>query len=385
MFSLDMKKIGVLALFSPFCAVAQTDLISNPAISVVLDGYYQTKDKSLSERSRGFGLGETELSLSGSIDDVFYGKFTTVLEANEDNTEVELEEAFVQTLFLPAGFTMRGGRFLSDIGYLNNIHLHSDSFVERPLVYRAFLGNHYFDDGFRISYVFPTPIYWQVGLEALKGNKLRAEDEHGERVFKNVGVYTFHSKWGGDIGVNNSWQFGLSYLRNENGRLTPHDENEQQNEEENADEHSHDAAFNGENTYIADMVYKWAPDGNYKYQHLMLSAEYFRVTDVLPQNESSNNNDYYGWYLSGVYQLSPKWSTGIRYGTLSTLSEENEVFIKQKSTEVDAMVAWHHSHFSTLRFQYSNQSLPEPINGASDHVFTLQYIMTLGAHNAHQF
>ena len=220
-----------------------------------------------------------------------------------------------------SGFSIRGGRFLSDIGYLNNQHLHTDSFTDRPVVYRAFLGGHYFDDGIRFNYVAPTDLYWTMGVEAFKGDSLRAADEHGEREFKKVGVYTLYSKIGGDIGDNSSWQAGLSYLRNENGQVTAHEEGEHEDEHAHGDEHeghSHAASYTGKNTYGADFVYKWAPNGNYKYQNLTVSGEYYRVSDFTPIDlhpEDAPSQDYHqGWYLSSVYQFTPSWSAGVRYG-----------------------------------------------------------------------
>ena len=171
----------------------------------------------MTERVKGFGLGETELAFSASIDDMFFGKLTTVFEIHEGESEVNVEEAFIQTLALPNGFTLRAGRFLSDIGYLNNQHLHTDSFTSRPSAYRAFLGGHYFDDGLRISYIAPTDVYWTIGTEIFSGNSLRAEDELGEREYDSTGVYTAFTKIGGDVSIESSWQLGISYLRNENG------------------------------------------------------------------------------------------------------------------------------------------------------------------------
>ncbi len=44
-------------LFST-CAMAQDPTLTNPAISAVLDGYYQTADRPMAERQEGFGLGK---------------------------------------------------------------------------------------------------------------------------------------------------------------------------------------------------------------------------------------------------------------------------------------------------------------------------------------
>lgn len=392
--------LAISALF-PMLSQAQTPSLSNPTISAVLDGYYQSDDRLMTERAKGFGLGETELAFSASIDDMFYGKLTTVFESHDGESEVNVEEAFIQTMALPSGFTVRAGRFLSDIGYLNNQHLHSDAFTSRPSAYRAFLGGHYYDDGLRVSYIAPTDLYWTMGAEAFAGDSLRAVDEHGEREFDSTGVYTAFTKIGGDIGIESSWQLGVSYLRNENGQLTPEDHDEEELEEAHTEDehaHAHSASYTGKNTFVTDFVFKWAPDGNYKYQHLTLSAEYFRVSDfMVPElheehveeehhDEEASTKDYHqAWYVSGVYQFSPNWSAGLRYGRLDSQLQHEEHFDQQKLKETELSVAWHNSHFSTVRLEFSHQSNVGFENAQQDNVITLQYVMTMGAHNAHQF
>ncbi|MGS0682542.1 hypothetical protein ACVBIL_15440 [Shewanella sp. 125m-7] len=389
-----LRLTGVAAACALFStqALASDPSLTNPAISAVLDGYYQSGERPMSERVEGFGLGHTELALSANIDDMFYGKLTAVVEMHDGETELGLEEAFIQTLAMPGGLSVRAGRFLSDIGYLNNQHVHTDSFSDRPAVYRAFLGSHYFDDGVRLSYVAPTDLYWTMGVESFKGDKMRAADEHAERDYKNLGVYTAFTKLGGDVGDNGSWQAGLSYLRNENGRMTA-DEHEHA-EVQGDHDHNHSVQYTGENTYVADFVYKWAPNGNYKYQHLTLSGEYFRVTDFKPLEEHHDDGDDHGdegkdyqdgWYLSSVYQLSPNWSAGLRYGQVDTQMMHGDHFDPQKLKETEVSLAWHHSHFSTVRLQYSNQQGTNFDGFEDDNIITLQYVMTLGAHGAHQF
>ena len=412
---LSAKVSAALAMSAliPVLAQAQTPTLSNPTVSAILDGYYQSENRLMAERTEGFGLGETELAFSASIDDMFYGKLTTVFETHDGESEVNVEEAFIQTMALPNGFTVRAGRFLSDIGYLNNQHLHSDSFTSRPSAYRAFLGGHYFDDGLRVSYIAPTDLYWTMGAEVFSGDSLRAADEHGEREFDSTGIYTAFTKFGGDIGVESSWQLGFSYLRNENGLLTPeeHDEHgeddhEDDHEDEHAEDehgHSHSASYTGKNTYVADFVFKWAPNGNYKYQHLTLSAEYFRVSDfMVPElhdeheedehhdeeehHDEGHGKDYHqAWYVSGVYQFSPNWSAGLRYGELDAQLQHEEHFDAQELKETELSIAWHNSHFSTVRLEFSHQSNVGFENAEKDNVITLQYVMALGAHGAHQF
>jgi hypothetical protein len=69
--------------------------------------------------TRGLSLGESELIVSANVDDLFYGQFTAALTPEN---EMEVEEAYVQTLGLPHGLSLRAGRFFSAIGYLNSQH-----------------------------------------------------------------------------------------------------------------------------------------------------------------------------------------------------------------------------------------------------------------------
>ena len=303
----------------------------NPNYSLILDGHYKSEKSALSEDDKGFGLGHVELSVSSPVDDLFFGKLTAVLHTHGSKTEVEAEEAFIQTLALPGGFTIRAGRFLSDFGYLNSQHTHADSFTERPAVYRALMGSHYFDDGVRVSYLMPTDFYWDIGAEAFSGKKMRAEHIKDPQ---EVGVYNVFTKIGADFNHEHSWQIGFNYMRNENGTRpwnhsaeahshhNHHDHDHHNHEsahlhehhnEKNHDHHHekhhdhgahkqlstthqqtaashthhghdhhhcHKAAYTGKDLYGVEAVWKWAPEGNYKYRNLSLSAEYLQAKNI---------------------------------------------------------------------------------------------------------
>ncbi|MEI8629824.1 hypothetical protein [Vibrio sp. M60_M70] len=376
------KKLVSLAIGSIFASPVFADTLSNPQIGVVVDGYYQDGQRHNSEREEGFGLGHTELNLSSNIDDKFHGALTAVLESHGDETELELEEAFIETLALPYGVNVRAGRFLSDFGYLNNQHMHTDSFVERPIAYRTFLGSHYYDDGVRANIVLPTDLYVKFGVEALSGNKMSSIEDGSK-----VGVYTTTMKLGNDFSESSSWQFGLSYLRNENGKVKEFEDHDHGHEEEH--DHSHAAAVTGANLYGADFVWKWAPDGNYKYSNFTLSAEYMLLDGVVDskyKNDAESPDHLSAYYVSGVYRFNPSWSTGLRYGEAESYDGhahgDHMHFTALNDKEMDAMIAWDSSHFGTIRAQYTRIDNQD---SETDNVFTLQYVMTFGAHGAHAF
>ncbi|MGL5666449.1 MAG: hypothetical protein ACRDD9_10020, partial [Shewanella sp.] len=84
-------------------------------------------------------------------------------------------------------------------------------------------------------------------------------------------------------------------------------------------------------------------------------------------------------------QFTPSWSAGVRYGEVDTQELHGDHFHGQKLKESEVSLAWHSSHFSTVRFQYTNQKGTNFDGIEDDNVFTIQYIMSLGAHGAHQF
>lgn len=354
-------------------------------VGVVLDGRYKGHDTALSEVEQGFSLGHSELSLSAPIDDMFSGRLTAVLEDHEGSTEVELEEAFVHTTSMPVGLSVTAGRFLSQVGYLNSRHLHEDSFTERPAVYQAMLGGHYFDDGARLNVLLPTPFYWRLGAEVFDGARLNGIEHEDD-----VGVYTINTKVGGDIGDSQAWQLGLSYLKNRLTDLSHETEESDEHSEEEHEEggaheahdaHLHGAEYAAENLYVADLVWKWAPNGNARERQWVISTEYLRGEDIGVPASGDEYNE--GWYFSVVHRFAPQWSVGARYGEVTLHAPHEDHFHEQSLDEAQLSLAWSRSHFSTVRLSYSDQR-SDDFEAARD-ALTLQYTMLLGAHAAHEF
>ncbi len=344
----------------------------NPDISVVLDALYIQNAFALGHGGPGFVPGHNELSFGAPIDDLFSGRLTAVIESHEGETELELEEAFIQTNGLGYGLSVKAGRFLSNIGYLNPQHSHGDSFSTRPAVYRALLGSHYFDDGLQLAVTLPTDFYWSLSVEALQGQSVSGED--------GIGLYTFSTKVGGDISVSQSWQAGVSYMNNRSP-LVEEDSHDDHDEAHDHSGHNHGLSYYGENLYAADLVWKWAPKGNNRQQQVSLSAEYFYVDDL---NEFATKDDFHeGWYTSAVWQFSPQWSTGLRYGEVDLKQPHGDHFHSQTLQESDWMLSYAHSHFSTIRLQYMHQSGEGFTN--IDNTVMLQYVMSFGEHGAHEF
>ena len=378
----------------PGLASAQTvsvarDSSFNPAIGVTFQGQAWAYDNAPEDYAipgfplggeagpapEGLSLAETELTMSANVDDKFTAMLNVPLVIEDGETVVEIEEAWVETLGLPGGLAIRMGRFFSDIGYLNDRHFHSWDFADQPLVYQAFLGNQYLDDGLRLSWLAPTDFYLAISTEVLRGDRYPA----GGAANSGVGATTLSAQTGGDIGFNNSWQFGLSWLGAEaDGR-------ESGGEDE-------PLVFTGDNDLlIADFVWKWAPMGNSRERNFSFQAEYLWRTEdgeyALPDGFAAPwDRDQDGWYAQAVYQPFPRWRFGARIDSLSGDRASGE----WAGTPLDPagdprryslMVDWSNSEFSRLRFQYNY----DDAGTESDNQFGLQYIFSIGAHGAHTF
>jgi len=377
----------------------------NPAISLILDGRYGSFDNDpeayelpgfalggeagLGEK--GFTVGHTELIMSANIDDKFFGKLTLALADHEGVTEVELEEVYIQTLGLGNGFTVKAGRFFSEIGYLNQQHAHFWDFADAPLIYRGLFGNQLIDDGLQVTWVAPTDSFLQLGVEALSGSRFPAGGTSDD-----VGAWTAFVDIGGDIGIEHSWQLGLSHWQASDieGR-----------ESGGHGDHGHGGAaetpsFSGDSTINAlDLVYKWAPNGNAKNKNFKFQFEYFErqedgeismLNSGPPVEMTSYDGHQKGWYAQVVHKFKPQWQAGLRYdqldsnntaadaGVLAEAGLDNE---GHKPSRVSVMLEWLPGEFSRVRLQYNrDESYEKP-----DNQIFLQYTMSLGSHGAHQF
>src|SRR6266480_816825 len=74
-------------------------------------------------QQRGFNARNIELAFDGAVDPYFEGFANIVFKLDNDNeTEVEVEEAFMQTTNLPYNLQLKAGQFFAAFGRLNPTH-----------------------------------------------------------------------------------------------------------------------------------------------------------------------------------------------------------------------------------------------------------------------
>ena len=386
----------------------------NPEVSLILQGQY-AQMKNVPDRTitgfwptgghdhdggkgistRGFSLNHTELIFSGGIDPYWRGQ--AILAVQDES--VEVEEAWFQSLAIGHGVGLKGGRYRSGIGYLNEQHPHQWDFANAPLMYNALFGQEasFREDGLQLKWLAPTSVFVEFGAEVGRGANFPGTDSN-----KNgAGAWAAYMHVGDDLGVANSWRAGLSYLK------TSSDDREAEFVDVNGLQAQ--GLFNGDtSTWLADFVWKWAPNGNPKYQNFKFQSEYFVRKDkgdltCMDENSIGNacdplaagdtvsgdyNTNQRGWYAQGVYQFTPNWRAGLRYDQLDSgrqnlgANAANLVVENFKPKRATAMVDYSWSEFSRLRLQYAQD---KSMSGITDNQWIVQYIMSLGAHGAHKF
>ena len=377
----------------------------NPEVSMVLQGSYNNLKQNpnayqiagfiptlggVGPGTRGFSLGESELTISANVDPDWRAVAVASLKPEGG---VDMENAFFQSIGLGNGLSLKGGRFFSGVGYMNEQHAHAWDFADAPLPYKAFLGNQLGDDGVQLKWLAPTDMFLEFGAEAGRGRSFPGADNNKNGVSQGV----LFAHLGDDVGVSNAWRVGLSLLGS-----SP--ENRTYQDVDSAATSVHNSFSGKSRLLVADGIWKWSPDGNSTVTNFKLQGEYFRrredgslATDSLLCGGCVGNYDstQNGWYLQGVYQFMPYWRVGLRrdelnYGTVNiglvnsgALSATDFPLLAAHDPKRNsAMLDYSPSEFTRFRLQWAHDNSGL---GATDNQIFLQYIFSLGTHGAHQF
>ena len=379
----------------------------NPAVSLILQGTVARSSRDpagyqlggfvpsrgeVAPPGRGLNLSESELILSSSIDPYFRGQLVAAITPEN---RIEVEEAFFQSLALGRGLTLKGGRFLSGIGYQNEIHQHAWDFQDAPLAYKAFLGGRLNDDGVQLKWVAPTDLLVELGTELGRGRNFPGTDRNRNA----AGAWNLFGHAGGDLGTSLAWRAGLSHLR-----ASPRD---RAYDDVDSTGTAVSNSFSGASRlWVLDGVLKWAPNQNASERNFKLQGEYFRRGEngsltydrqaaSLGTRTGGYSSKQSGWYAQGVYQFMPEWRVGYRYDRLNAgttrigLVDSGALGAADfpllggyKPRRNTFMLDWSPSEFSRIRLQFARDYSRR---GEPDNQVLLQYVMSLGAHGAHRF
>ena len=359
---------------------------------------------------KGFNLNYGELVLYAAVDPYF--DLFTAFHLSENSFEIE--EAYVNSRSLPFGFRAKLGKFLSGFGRINAQHAHYWEFVDIPLVYRAFFGEHgLLEKGVQLNWVAPTDFYLGFGVESLQGtnensfgtgefNLLDAESKEDIALDDVVlpNTWVLFGKTSVDIGdfvvlAGASYAFGKSRIDHFEEDESPH-------------------GFAGNSKILGfDLTLKYIIDS---YRSVTFQAEYITrkmegtryavqestdTANTLEEDDEAHENDVFevagapmeknqaGMYARLVYRFHKLWRLGAHWDWLNKNNvrlDGNSLDLPDTLNRYSFMIDFNPTEFSRIRLQYNiNRFAYSEGERKNYHEVVVQFNLAIGAHGAHAF
>jgi hypothetical protein len=341
---------------------------------------------------RGFTLQNLEAVFDGKVDPYLRGQANIVFQIDpHGDTSVEAEEAYVETMSLPANLQLKGGQFFTEFGRLNPTHPHSWDFVDQPLVNGRFLGPDGLRSlGARLSWLVPTPFYSELFLaiaDSQGGTVYSYRNEHEGLPFLGRPSSEGRVKTFTDMLIVP--RYALSFDVTDSQTLLA----------------GTSAAFgpngSGDNNdtqvYGVDLFWKWkSPRQNAGFPFVTWQTEGMMrrfdaaavhgtlTTPALPEETVVD----YGVYSQVAYGFHKGWVAAFRgdYVFPEQVAAYEHILgpdpDRLSRWQLSPNLTWYPSEFSKLRLQY-NYDHRQQI--ADDHSVWLQLEFLLGSHAAHKF
>ena len=340
-------------------------------------------------QQRGFNARNIELAFDGAVDPYFEGFANIVFKLDNDNqTDVEVEEAFMQTTSLPFNLQLKAGQFFAAFGRLNPTHPHTWDFVDTPLVNGLFLG----PDGLRgvgaqTSWTLPLPWYSQLIFASQNGRgstgfSFRNPGDNGmffdrittDREARGLQDFVWIPRFENSFNLSDTQTVlaGVSgaFGSNETG------------------------ANSRTQIYGADLLYKWKSsraEGGFPFVKWQTEFMYRRfqaglgADDSFPVAETFHD---WGLYSQVLWGFKKGWVAGVRGDYVDMQgSKFTDDLDRQSRWRLSANLTWYPTEFSKSRLQYNQHFLEQNFFLSAREVESvfLQWEFILGAHGAHKF
>lgn len=342
---------------------------------------------------RGFQLQELELGFRSNIDPYLRADVFLALHLGG----VEVEQAYVTTLALPANLQLRAGQFYAPFGRFNQLHyLEVTPFADMPLVNRRFFGGEQLRGvGAELSFLFPLPFYLELRAAVqTAGNPLSygVEAEAIQKARDLLGVARLTASF--DLAERLNLLGGVSYANGPNatGGIGRTDEFRTQ-------------------VYGADLQLRLRDPASRAYT--ALQGEWALRRATVPGGGYREG----GAYLWLVRRFDAHWEAAIRgdlmglpsgrtFGHPEATHAEEHVHLRQAlahdhghdhghggglpdslrpfaQRRVGASISYYPSEFQRIRLQANYDFLPDGRRGIQE--YFLQYQFVIGSHGAHVF
>lgn len=338
---------------------------------------------------RGFSIRNAELALDGAVDPYFKAFANIVFMTDfEEETQLELEEAYALSSSLPCGLQVKPGRFFTEFGRQNTQHPHAWDFVDQPLVLNRMFGDDGLrQNGMRLSWLVPTPNYTEImlgmfngqGSDASSFRYLGEADEEGirrmyghattSRSIKGMGDFLYVPRIASSFDLTDV----QTIVVGASAAVGPND------------------TGNKARTlvYGLDTFWKWKSshaEGGWPFvtwQTEILARNFEAGADEEAGLPAETLHDW-GLYSQVQWGFIRCWAAGLRgeYVTGNTSASAEANLERATTTRVSPNVTWYPTEFSKIRLQYNHDWREYAQN--ADAVW-LQLEFMLGSHAAHKF
>jgi hypothetical protein len=291
-------------------------------------------------------LQEAEVALQAVVDP--YARADVFLTIDEQG--IEVEEAFITTLSLPAGLQAKAGTFRSPFGRLNGQHRHVWDFVDTPASFQRLVGG----DGLKgpgldLSWLAPLPWFLELHLDYQSTVPGFSADHSLTGMVRLLQYFDLSSAMTAGVGLSAGLLQQVSPVawRDLGG---------------------------------ADVYLRIRPPAGRAYvafQGEIFARRYRDTVDPTDPGVSADGTRV-GGYGQVVWRWSPYFMAGARYDQ----GPAGSAWPSGTQRDVALLGGWLPSEFMRLRVQGSYSRLPGHANGFGG-LLSLEF--TIGAHGAHPF
>ena len=324
--------------------------IFNPDIAVIGD-FLAAAGHNPVNPGRAFEMHESEASFQAVVDP--YARADFFLSFGEEG--VDLEEGFITFPTLPGGLLAKVGKMRAAFGKVNTLHNHVMPWTDRPLVTNNLVNGEdgINDAGVSVARLIPNPWFFMEATgQVFRGDSgnLFASSTRSDL------SYIGHVRGYHDITEGTNIDVGGSYAYGHN-----------------------DAGFTADGSslvtqlYGMDVTLRWRPLRRAIYRSFVGRSELIWSR----RDEPLGEQQAFGYYVSGDYQLARRWSTGARFDRSARATDASLY-----DTSGSLLLTYVPSEFSQLRGQYRRIHFGDEAT-ANELLFQLQF--SIGAHGAHPF
>lgn len=270
----------------------------------------------------------------------------------------ELEEAYLEWVALPGGFSLKLGQFFQQLGTMNRWHSHALPFQTRSLPHLAFIGEENLSQAGASARVL-LPIGGAGTYEAVfevtrSSNELLYGESTKPSFLGHLNAFWQLSQaWDLDLGLSAT---GGPF------RLDPEDEEGEEPPTDPLDPIAFDQRF-----YNAEASLTWTPPGRSLYRGFNLRG------GVMVRDPSGMEGLRTAWgtWVWGEYQLGRQWFVGGRYEWVQEPDDPDE-----SAWLVAPTLTWWQSEWVRLRAEFDHLEDPAGVRN----LFLIQFTFAMGPH-----